>query len=59
MSRICVEMPKQIIDDLSEHIGEDKKFVNMSDAVRSSMRKMLDQLDVIDRRHGRIKDEQK
>jgi len=57
MPRICVEIPKQVLDDLTEHIGEDKKFVNLSDAVRTSIRKMLDRLDEIDARHGRINDE--
>jgi Arc/MetJ-type ribon-helix-helix transcriptional regulator len=53
MPRVCVEVPKQILDDLMEHIGDDKKFVNLSDAVRTSCRRMLDAMDDIDRRHGR------
>ena len=55
MPRICVEIPKHILDDIKEHIGDDKKFVNLSDAVRTSLRKMLDTLDAIDKRHGRAK----
>ena len=56
MPKICVEMPQHIIDDLSGHVGDDKKFVNLSDAVRTACRKMLDEMDVIDSRHGRIKE---
>ncbi|MBD3388256.1 MAG: CopG family transcriptional regulator [Candidatus Altiarchaeales archaeon] len=54
MPRVCVEVPQHILDDLQEHIGDDKKFVNLSDAVRTACRKMLDQMDEVDRRHGRI-----
>ena len=55
MPRICVEVPKQILDDLQEHIGDERKFVNLSDAIRTACRKMLDQMDEIDKRHGRGK----
>lgn len=54
MPKISVEIPQHIIDDLNEHIGDGKKFVNFSDAVRTALRKMLDQLDDIDRRRGRL-----
>ncbi len=54
MARVCVEVPQQIIDDLGKHIGEDKKFVNMSDAIRTACRKLLDRLDEIDEKNGRI-----
>ena len=57
MSKVCVEIPKHILDDLREHVGEDKKFVNMSDAVRTACRKMLDRIDEIDERHGRLRRE--
>ncbi len=56
MPKVCVEIPQHILDDLSGHIGDDKKFVNLSDAVRTACRKMLDVMDDIDRRHGRITD---
>ena len=56
MPRVSVEMPKHILDDLAEHIGDEKKFVNLSDAIRTACRKMLDQMDEIDKRHGRIKE---
>jgi Arc/MetJ-type ribon-helix-helix transcriptional regulator len=46
-------MPKELVEDLKHHIGEDKKFVSLADAVRSACRKLLDQLDEIDRRQGR------
>nr|WP_243684896.1 hypothetical protein [Methanosarcina barkeri] len=31
-----------------------KKFVSQSDAIRTAIRKMLDMMDEIDRRHGRL-----
>ena len=52
MPKITVEIPQHIIDDVQEHVGDGKKFVNFSDAVRTAIRKMLDQLDEIDRRRG-------
>lgn len=55
MPKVCVEIPQDIVDDVNAHVGDDKKFVNFSDAVRTALRKMLDQLDEIDRRHGRLK----
>jgi Arc/MetJ-type ribon-helix-helix transcriptional regulator len=56
MPRISVEVPKHILDDLQVHIGDDKKFVNLSDAIRTACRRMLDSMDEIDLRHGRIKE---
>ena len=55
MPKVCVEIPQHILDDLGRHIGDEKKFVNVSDAVRSACRKMLDQMDEIDLRNGRVK----
>ncbi len=57
MSKVCVEIPQHILDDLREHIGNDRKFVNLSDAIRTACRKMLDMMDEVDRRHGRLRDE--
>ena len=57
MSKISVEIPDELLADLDEHVGDDKKFVNRSDAIRASVRKTLDLLDEIDARHGRIDDE--
>jgi len=54
--KISVEIPQHIIDDVNRHVGDDGKFVNLSDAVRTALRKMLDQLDEIDRRQGRMKE---
>ena len=59
MPRISVEVPKQILDDLQEHIGDEKKFVNLSDAIRTACRKMLDSMDDVDRRHGRLAEDKK
>ncbi len=56
MPKISVEIPQHIIDDVNRHVGDGGKFVNFSDAVRTALRKMLDQLDEIDRRQGRLKE---
>ncbi len=57
MPKVTIEIPDELMDDLDEHVGDDKKFVNRSDAIRASMRKTLDMLDDIDARHGRIDEE--
>ena len=54
MSKISVEIPSELLADLDEHVGEDGKFVNRSDAIRASIRKTLDLLDEIDARHDRL-----
>jgi Arc/MetJ-type ribon-helix-helix transcriptional regulator len=54
MTKVSVEIPDELLEDLNEHVGEDKKFVNQSDAIRASIRKTLDMLDEIDQRHGRL-----
>lgn len=56
MPKISVEIPQELLDDLDEHVGDDGKFVNRSDAVRASVRKTLDLLDEIDDRHDRLQD---
>jgi Arc/MetJ-type ribon-helix-helix transcriptional regulator len=57
MPKVTVEIPDELMNDLDEHVGGDKKFVNRSDAIRASIRKTLDMLDEIDARHGRIEEE--
>lgn len=54
MPKVTVEIPQHIIDDINRHVGDGKKFVSFSDAVRTALRKMLDQLDEIDRMRGRL-----
>ncbi len=56
MPKVTVDIPQHIIDDVNAHVGDGKKFVSFSDAVRTALRKMLDQLDEIDRRRGRLKE---
>ncbi len=56
MVKVTVEIPDELLDDLEEHIGENKKFVNRSEAIRASIRKTLDIMDNIDERHGRLTD---
>ncbi|RZD34141.1 MAG: CopG family transcriptional regulator [Methanobacteriota archaeon] len=55
MPKISLDMPAELMNDLKEHTGDDKKFVSLADAVRTACRKLLDQLDDIDQRHGRLK----
>lgn len=55
MPKISVDIPQELLDDLMAHVGKDKKFVSQSDAIRTALRKMLDSLDEIDARHGRIR----
>ncbi len=49
-------MPSQILDDIKKHVGDAGKFVSVADAIRTACRKLLDQLDQIDARHGRLED---
>ena len=56
MPKISVEVPQELLDDLDEHVGDDGKFVNRSEAVRASIRKTLDMLDEIDERQGRLEE---
>ena len=53
MPKISLDMPNELLHDLRIHVGDDKKFVSVADAVRTACRKLLDQLDEIDYRHGR------
>jgi Arc/MetJ-type ribon-helix-helix transcriptional regulator len=57
MTKISVEVPDELLEDLDSHVGEEGKFVNRSEAIRASVRKMLDVLDEIDERHGRLEDD--
>ena len=54
MTKISVEIPDELLEDLDRHVGDDGKFVNRSDAIRASVRKTLDLLDEIDERRGRL-----
>ena len=54
MPKVSLDMPAQILEDLKLHVGDDGKFVSVADAIRTACRKMLDQLDIIDARHGRV-----
>ena len=57
MAKVSVEIPDELLADLDDHVGEDRKFVNRSEAIRASIRKTLDTLDEIDRRQGRLDEE--
>jgi len=53
--KVSLDIPSELLSDLRDHVGDDKKFVSLADAVRTACRKLLDQLDVIDEMHGRIR----
>ena len=53
MPKVSFDMPNEILTDLKRHVGDDKKFVSVADAIRTACRKLLDQLDEIDSRNGR------
>ena len=55
MPKVTVDMHKELYDDMMTHVGPERKFVNQSDAIRTAVRKLLDQMDEVDRRHGRLK----
>ena len=57
MPKISLDMPNELLDDLKLHVGDEHKFVSVADAIRTACRKMLDQLDEVDLRHGRTKGE--
>ena len=59
MPKISVEIPQELLDDLDDHVGDDGKFVNRSDAIRASVRKTLDILDEIDDRQGRLEHDER
>ena len=54
MPKISLDMPEQLLLDLKHHVGDEGKFISLADAIRSACRKMLDHLDIIDQRHGRL-----
>ena len=54
MPKISLDMPSEVLDDLKRHVGDDKKFISVADVVRTACRKLLDQLDEIDLRNGRV-----
>ncbi len=57
MPKVSVDMPNELLTDLKFHVGDEKKFISVADAIRSACRKLLDQLDTIDKRQGRLEGE--
>ena len=53
MPKVSLDMPAEILSDINKHVGDEKKFVSVADAIRTACRKLLDQLDEIDIRNGR------
>ena len=58
MPKVSLDVPEHLLNDLKNHVGDERKLVSVADAIRTACRKMLDQLDQIDRRHGRIEIEE-
>ena len=56
MPKVSLDMPQQIVEDLKRHVGDEKKYVSLADAIRTACRKLLDQLDEIDARHVRLEE---
>ena len=56
MPKVSLDMPQQIVEDLKRQVGDEKKYVSLADAIRTACRKLLDQLDEIDARHGRLEE---
>ena len=56
MPKVSLDMPQQIVEDLKKLVGDEKKYVSLADAIRTACRKLLDQLDEIDARHGRLEE---
>ena len=54
--KISLDMPNELLNDIKIHVGDEKKFISLADAIRTACRKMLDHLDEVDFRHGRRKD---
>ena len=57
MPKVSLDMPNELLTDLKFHVGDEKKFISVADAIRSACRKLLDQLDTIDKRQGRLEGE--
>jgi Arc/MetJ-type ribon-helix-helix transcriptional regulator len=54
MPKISLDMPGELLEDLKLHVGDERKYISLADAIRTACRKMLDHLDEIDARHGRL-----
>ena len=54
--KISLDIPHELLNDIKSHVGDEKKFISLADAIRTACRKMLDHLDEIDLRHGRIEE---
>lgn len=35
MTKVSLEIPDELLEDLNEHVGENKKYVNQSEAIRA------------------------
>ena len=55
MPKVSLDIPNELLEDLRLHVGDDKKFVSLADAVRTACRKLLDLRDDIDEMRGRIR----
>ena len=42
MPKISLDIPSELLVDLKIHVGDEKKFISLADAIRTACRKMLD-----------------
>ena len=42
MPKISLDMPNELLTDIKQHVGDNKKFISVADAIRSACRKLLD-----------------
>ena len=54
MPKVSLDIPRELLDDMQRHVGDERKFVSTADLIRTCLRKGLDHLDEIDVRRGRI-----
>ena len=38
MPKVSLDMPAEILSDIKKHVGDEKKFVSVADAIRTACR---------------------
>ena len=54
MPKVSLDIPRELLDDMQRHVGDERKFVSTADLIRTCLRKELDHLDEIDVMRWRI-----
>jgi Arc/MetJ-type ribon-helix-helix transcriptional regulator len=54
MPKVSVEIPQKSLNEPDEHVGDDKKSVGRSDAIRSSTQKTMYMFKQLDNRYGSV-----